>query len=156
MKRYGLLQHPVENVFDKLPPRWHVLDLVVPTTAEIALGIRSLAFVLPPTRTAPTPYAGMGLPLVVWLPFRIPALSRLPEQSPAQLVTTCVILSATSHSRRRISSIEAQCSRDGSSFAAAVSTGQRRKRLPTSIPAQRSLIFLIRLLLVAEELTRKR
>jgi hypothetical protein len=36
------------------------------------------------------------------------------------------------------------------------STQQRRKRLPTSIPAQRSLILLIGLLLAAEELTRER
>src|SRR5262249_51205104 len=43
-----------------LQRRWHVLDLVVTTTGEIALGIRSPAFVLLPTRTALTPYAGTG------------------------------------------------------------------------------------------------
>jgi hypothetical protein len=39
-----------------------------------------------------------GLPFVVWLPFRIPALSRFPGQSPAQLA----ILSAVGNVDRSV------------------------------------------------------
>src|SRR5215813_11861343 len=70
-------------------------------------------------------------------------------------MATCVTCSSCSHARNRSKAGTVVSNRRvspcGSSLAAPVRTQQSRKRLPTSIPAQRSMILPIVTLLAVEE-----